>query len=77
MAKRELVEQDLQDRTKRAEEWRSFRKNNLITQKKLSDILGISRRTIQQIEAGIITPHNSTLRIFAAYAAKYKAENAA
>ena len=60
------------ERNKRAEEWKSFRKDNLITQRKLADLIEVSRRTIQQIEAGTISPHKSTLNQFLALRDKYR-----
>lgn len=56
--------QDLEKREERARVWRQFRKDYLFTQKRLADIVGISRRTVQQIEAGTITPQSNTLRLF-------------
>ena len=56
-----------EERRKRAEVWRKFRKDYLITQTRLADLLGISRRTVQQIEAGTVTPHGETLRRFAVH----------
>jgi DNA-binding XRE family transcriptional regulator len=63
--------EDIQRRKKRAEDWKLFRKNNLLTQKRLAGITGISRRTIQQIENGHITPQPKTLRLFIAFKKKY------
>jgi DNA-binding XRE family transcriptional regulator len=68
---------DLKKRKKRAAEWKQFRKNFLFTQKKLADTMAdsvgaISRRTIQQIEAAKITPHPSTLRLFAIFKKKHE-----
>ena len=56
--------EDLQIRRKRQAEWREFRRNFLFTQKKLGEVLGISRRTVQQVEAGLVTPLAETLRRF-------------
>jgi DNA-binding XRE family transcriptional regulator len=55
------------ERRLRAKVWRKFREDFLITQTRLADVLGISRRTVQQIEAGNVTPHGETLRRFAAH----------
>jgi DNA-binding XRE family transcriptional regulator len=65
---------ELTERQERAEAWKQFRRDHLFTQRKLAEALGnISRRTIQQVEAGNITPHSSTLRLFAAFTRRYKA----
>lgn len=66
------TKQDLKDRVTRAKEWRSWMKENLFTEKKLAEVTGISRRTIQMIRAGKVTPHFDTLRIFSALQAKYR-----
>jgi DNA-binding XRE family transcriptional regulator len=58
-------------RKARADDWRYFRTKNMLTQRRLADILGISRRTVQQIEGGHIDPHSKTLRLFEAFKRKY------
>ena len=62
-------------RKERANEWKRFRQDYLFTQRRLAGIVGISRRTIQQIEGAKITPHNDTLRLFAAFKKRHE-ENA-
>jgi DNA-binding XRE family transcriptional regulator len=62
---------DSKQRRMRAQEWKLFRKNNLLTQRRLAENLNVSRRTIQQIEGGYINPHAETLRRFTTYRAKY------
>lgn len=57
-------------RERRADEWRLFRRNHLFTQRHLADITGISRRTLQLIEAARITPQPTTLRKFMLYKVK-------
>jgi DNA-binding XRE family transcriptional regulator len=59
-----MFKEDAKERKKRANEWRMFRRNNLFTQKRLAEIVGVSRRTIQQIENMHITPRPQTLRRF-------------
>ena len=71
------TEEDLLERRTRREEWLKFRKDNLFTQVKLAEILEISRRTVQFIEAAELTPLMSTLRKFLALKAKYDAEKVA
>ena len=71
------TEEDLLERRTRREEWLKFRKDNLFTQVKLAEILEISRRTVQFIEAAELTPLMSTLRKFRALKAKYDAEKVA
>lgn len=71
------TEDDLNERQTRRQEWARFRKEFLFTQVKLADILEISRRTVQFIEAGELTPLPSTLRKFNALKAKYQQEKVA
>lgn len=73
MPRRKPDDDDLKAREVLAGEMISFRKSNLFTQKKLADILDLSRRTIQMIESGKITPHPSTITAFKSLVAKYKA----
>jgi DNA-binding XRE family transcriptional regulator len=60
-------------RKKRAEDWVIFRRNNLFTQKRLAAVIGVSRRTVQQIEGGHVEPHPQTLRRFAVFKKKCEA----
>lgn len=57
-------------RRQRAEEWRRFRRDNLFSQRRFCEVLGIARRTLQQIEMARITPHPATLRKFMLYRIK-------
>jgi DNA-binding XRE family transcriptional regulator len=61
----------LYERKDRAQEWKVFRRNNLLTQKRLAHIMGVSRRTIQLVEGAYITPHPKTLRLFSQFKNKY------
>lgn len=59
----------------RAIEWQRFRTDNKLSQKFLAEIIGVSRRTVQNIEAGILAaPHKSTLDAFEKLRAKYESE---
>jgi DNA-binding XRE family transcriptional regulator len=59
----------------RAAEWRRFRTDNLLSQKRLSEVIEISRRTIQNIEAAQeCSPHQRVLDAFAALQARYERE---
>ncbi len=68
---------DLKRKEKRRHEWREFRTSYMFTQKKLAETLGLSRRTVQQIEAGKVIPYPGTLRLFEALKAKYNHGQAA
>jgi DNA-binding XRE family transcriptional regulator len=57
-----------------AVEFSEFRDQNNLSQKLLAEVIGISRRTIQSIEAGTILPHRATLEAFNKLREKYKAE---
>lgn len=76
MTKSKPTEDELEERIARAQEWGQFRQEFGFTQKSLADTLksidtdkteklpGVSRRTIQMIEAGLIKPHAHTLALF-------------
>jgi DNA-binding XRE family transcriptional regulator len=76
MPKSKPTEDELEERIARAQEWGQFRQEFGFTQKSLADTLksidtdktgklpGVSRRTIQMIEAGLIKPHAHTLALF-------------
>jgi DNA-binding XRE family transcriptional regulator len=55
-----------------ARKWREFRKRNLMTQRNLAELTGISRRTIQKIECAAIVPRVTTQRRFLALAATFE-----
>jgi DNA-binding XRE family transcriptional regulator len=73
MPRRKPNAKDLAAREVLAEEMKSFRRDNLFNQKKLAEVLELSRRTIQMIEGGSITPHPGTIKAFKDLAAKFKA----
>ena len=64
MARPKATPQDIRERKVRARVWREFRRIHLFTQSRLAETVGISRRTVQQIEGGRITPYAETLRLF-------------
>lgn len=72
MPRRKPDEDDLKARVVLAAEMVRFRKDNLMTQKKLADILVLSRRTIQMIESGSISPHPATMQAWANLKHKYR-----
>ena len=55
-------------------EWHKFRESNNLSQKFLSELIGVSRRTIQSVEAGGIIPQEATLAKFEQLRTKYEAE---
>ena len=55
-------------------EFSEFRNLNNLSQKLLAEIIGVSRRTIQSVEAGKILPQKATLKKFEALRAQYAAE---
>ena len=73
MPRRKPSARDLEAREVLAEEMKNVRRDNLLNQKELADILDLSRRTIQMIESGSITPHPATLAAFRNLVAKHKA----
>jgi transcriptional regulator with XRE-family HTH domain len=62
MARKKPTAQDIEERDERAQQMKDFMKNNLFSEIKLAEKTGISRRTIQMIKAGKITPHTGTIR---------------
>ena len=72
MPKVTLTEEVLEERKKRARELKDFMVNNKFTEKRLSEIVGISRRSIQMLKAGRITPHLDTLRRLETLYLRYK-----
>jgi DNA-binding XRE family transcriptional regulator len=64
--------EDQKQRKERANEWKLFRRDNLLTQKRMAEEIKISRRTIQLVEGGFITPQPETLRRFEVFRRKYK-----
>ena len=69
------TKEDLKERKSRAIEMRLFMKNNKLTEVRLQELTGISRRTIQMMRAGKVTPTYTTLRIWEQFRDRYKASN--
>jgi DNA-binding XRE family transcriptional regulator len=53
-------------------QWKQFRLDHALTQKFLSEIVGVSRRTIQSIESGGIIPQEGTIAKFEELRKKYE-----
>ncbi len=66
MPKPSTASEGLDERVLRQREWRNFRRECPLTQSELAERLGVSRRTVQSVEAGEVTPHPRTLRRFVA-----------
>jgi DNA-binding XRE family transcriptional regulator len=65
MARWKLTNDELKrERESIALETLKFRQKYLFTQFSLAEHMGVSRRTIQMIEAGRVMPHPSTRRAF-------------
>ncbi len=61
----EAIEDEAGKREAIRQEWIEFRHEFCFTQRRLASVLGIGRRTIQEIEAGRTNPHQSTrLKLF-------------
>jgi len=69
-----LTEEDLLERNDLAQKVKNFMRDNLFTEKKLVDIVGVSRRTIQMIKAANVTPHPGTLHKLETLFLRYKRE---
>jgi DNA-binding XRE family transcriptional regulator len=74
MPPRKPSDDALKEREKLAQELRIFMQNNKFTEKKFGEIVGISRRTVQMIKAGAISPHESTLEKMNTLFTKYRNE---
>lgn len=72
--KRELTSDLKKEMNETAKEFVKFRESNVLSQKLLSEIIEVSRRTIQNIEAGRIIPQASTLKKFEDLRKKYERE---
>ena len=71
---RVLTEDEKKDAIERAVLWQQFRTDNKLSQRFLAELIGISRRTIQQIEAALVIPHRGTIKAFEELQKKYEAE---
>ena len=72
--KRELDFNYKEEMLNNAKDFFNFRQKNKLSQKFLSEIIGVSRRTIQSIEAGSIIPQEATMQKFLDLRAKYESE---
>lgn len=72
--KRDLTEEISKEMKSYAKDFVKFRESNKLSQRFLSEIIGISRRTIQNVEAGRIIPQEATLKAFTDLRARYEAE---
>lgn len=75
MPRRKPTDDDLKERKDLAQEFISFRKRFLLTQKQLAERLDISRRTIQMVEVAKVSPQPGTIRVFRAFQTKFINEN--
>jgi DNA-binding transcriptional regulator YiaG len=72
--KRELTSEITKEMKSYAKDFKVFRTDNKLSQRFLSEIINISRRTIQNIESGKIIPQEATLKAFTDLKEKYEAE---
>lgn len=72
MAKRNATALEIKEREARAQKLKDFMKNNLFSEVKFAETTGISRRTVQMVKAGKITPHSDTLRKFNTIFSRYE-----
>jgi DNA-binding XRE family transcriptional regulator len=71
MSRPKPTEEDFEERKTRAEQMKHFMHENVFTEVKLAEVLGVSRRTIQMIKAGNVTPAPQTLRRWEALLKQY------
>ena len=75
MARPKRDENEVEPEKKRlAIEFSEFRNQNNLSQKLLAEIIGVSRRTVQSVEAAQIIPQKSTLQKFEDLRVKYRSE---
>ena len=55
----------------RAEEWKTWRKANNLSQRSLSNVLDLERKTVQNIESGRTKPSYTSQRRFEALKERY------
>lgn len=67
---------EMRERQKHARRWLELRKSYLFTQEALAAALGVSRRTVQYVEAGRAVPWLSTQAKFRDLARKCRREYA-
>lgn len=72
MARPMPTARDIEERKTRAAKIKEFMSDNLFTEVRLAETLGVSRRTVQMMKAGKVTPTRSTLRKWEALLNKYK-----
>lgn len=72
MPRRKPNAKDLEAREVLSQEVKDFRRDNIMNQKTLAEVLNLSRRTIQMIEGGAITPHPATIQVFRDLAEKHR-----
>jgi DNA-binding XRE family transcriptional regulator len=67
-----LSKEARQERAQRSHEWKRFRNRYLLSQEKLAEGLGVSRRCVIYIENGQVKPAATTMRLFQELKAKYE-----
>ena len=71
MPRPKTTSEDVEDRRALAQEVKAFMREKLFTEIKMAEALGVSRRTIQMIKAGKVTPTLTTRRKWETLRAKY------
>jgi predicted transcriptional regulator len=72
MSRPKPTKDDLKDREKLAIAVKKFAKENLFTEVKLADVMGVSRRTIQMIKAAKVSPNQETMKKWRRIIEQYK-----
>jgi len=62
MARPKPTAADIKEREELAVRLKKFMKDKMFSEQRLAEVADISRRTIQMIKAGGVTPHPDTLR---------------
>lgn len=66
------TEEEIREREALGAEIREFMAENLFTEKKLADLLGVSRRSMQMMKAGRSMPHKETFDRLQVVFSKYR-----
>jgi len=66
------TKEDISERKELAAKVKEFAKENKFTEIKLAEILELSRRTIQMIKAGKVSPHPATTKKLNGLFKKYR-----
>ena len=74
MSRLKTTPEQKEKRKKLAQKLKEFMVNNKFTEKRLGEICGLSRRSVQMVKAGRVTPQPESLRKLETLFLRYKQE---